>query len=74
MNPVSEDCPAIKRGFQSLFMKINFAPNQFLGLLLIQLPRTAFPHTVLQLHKMIQRFYQVYIHGLILFLSKPDDS
>lgn len=74
MNPVSEDCPAIKRGFQSLFMKINFAPDQFLCLFLIQLPQTAFPHIVLQLHKMIHGFYQVYVHVLILFLVKPPNN
>ena len=56
INPVSEYGPSIKRRFLSLFMKINFAPNQFLCLILIQSPPTAFPYIVLQLHKMIQRF------------------
>ncbi len=53
INPVPEDGPSIKRRFLPFLVKIDFAPNQFLCLLLIQLPPTAFPDIVLQLHKMI---------------------
>jgi hypothetical protein len=66
MNPVSEYRPSIKRGFLPLFMKIDFAPDQFLRLTLIESPRTAFPQIVLQLHKMTQRFNQMYIHFTLL--------
>jgi len=38
MNPVSEYGPSIKRGFLSLLMKIDFATNQFLRLIIIQSP------------------------------------
>ena len=66
MNPVSEYRPPIKRRFLPLFMKIDFASDQFLRLTIIQSPRTAFPHIVFQLHKMIQRFNQMYIHFTLL--------
>src|SRR5665647_1481658 len=66
MNPVSEYRPSIKRGFLPLLMKIDFAADQFLRLTIIQSTRTTFPHIVFQLHKMIQRFNQVYIHFTLL--------
>jgi hypothetical protein len=69
IQPVSEDGPTIKRGFLPLFMEINFAADQFLCLILIQIPPAAFPYVILQLHKMIQRFNQVYIHALSSFLE-----
>jgi hypothetical protein len=69
IHPVSEYRPSIKRGFLSLFMKINFAANQFLCLIFIQSPPTALPYIVLQLYKMIQRFNQVYIHSFPSFVE-----
>lgn len=66
MDPVSEYRPSIKRGFLPFFMKIDIATDQFLRLNIIQSPRTAFPHIVFQLHKMIQRFNQMDIHFILL--------
>jgi hypothetical protein len=71
IHPVSEDGSSIKRRFLPLFMEINFAPDQFLCLILIQSPRTAFPYIILDLHKMIQRFNQVYIHFFPSFVELP---
>jgi len=71
INPVSEYGPSIKRRFLPLFMKIDFAPNQFLGLFLIQPPPAAFPYIILQLHKMIRRFNQMYIHFFPSFVAIP---
>jgi hypothetical protein len=62
MNPVSEYRPSVKRGLLPFFMEIDFAPDQFLCLTLVESPGTAFPHIVLHLHKIIQRFNQMYIH------------
>jgi hypothetical protein len=63
MDPVSEYRASVKRGFLPFLMEIDFTPDQFLDLTLVESPGTSFPHIILQLDEIIQRFNQMYIHS-----------
>lgn len=61
LNPVSQYGSTIKRRFLSFFMKINFAPYQFLSSIFVYPPPAAFPYIILQLGKIIRLFDYVYV-------------